>query len=306
MWYADVDGDGHAGPEGVWACAAPAPEFTDLVGIDCDDGDALVYPGASETCDGRANDCDAVGWAPENEMGTALLVEFTEGGPVRSDLTATLKTGSSKSPARLEFAPGSDTELNFCAGLHHVSIVARSAHMTVTGPYEGRAMLSASGAARVIEALDSSVEVRAVTLSNGSADVGGGIFAQASSIDLDGVLLVGNVAELGGGIAAVESTVRIANSHLVDNEAESGGAAYIRNGELILQQSFIASNVADVGGGLLLDAGAAEAWVQSQDAAWSDNSPEDIRIATGTEALALAAPNGPFACVASPGGSRCE
>jgi len=40
----DVDGDGHASPEAG--------------GGDCDDGDATVYPRATEICDGLDNDCD--------------------------------------------------------------------------------------------------------------------------------------------------------------------------------------------------------------------------------------------------------
>ncbi|UCF09888.1 MAG: thrombospondin type 3 repeat-containing protein, partial [Candidatus Bipolaricaulota bacterium] len=43
--YTDGDGDGHALPP---------------CGDDCDDGNSLVFPGATETCDGVDNDCDGV------------------------------------------------------------------------------------------------------------------------------------------------------------------------------------------------------------------------------------------------------
>lgn len=44
---ADADGDGHYPPD---SCKTPND--------DCDDGDPATYPGASEICDGKDNDCD--------------------------------------------------------------------------------------------------------------------------------------------------------------------------------------------------------------------------------------------------------
>jgi hypothetical protein len=37
---------------------------------DCDDADADIYPGASQICDGKNNDCDDVNWptVPSNEI----------------------------------------------------------------------------------------------------------------------------------------------------------------------------------------------------------------------------------------------
>jgi hypothetical protein len=57
LWYADGDGDG-AGDALVTeeACAAPAGFVGS--GLDCDDADAGVFPGADEVCDGVDQDCD--------------------------------------------------------------------------------------------------------------------------------------------------------------------------------------------------------------------------------------------------------
>ncbi len=57
-FYADGDGDGHAGTTAaVRACAAPAGYASSA--DDCDDGDAASYPGAAETpADGVDQDCD--------------------------------------------------------------------------------------------------------------------------------------------------------------------------------------------------------------------------------------------------------
>ncbi|MDP2310681.1 MAG: MopE-related protein [Pseudomonadota bacterium] len=56
-WYADADEDGYGEGEPLAACDAPAG----FVGNDedCDDTDATVGPGATETCNAVDDDCDA-------------------------------------------------------------------------------------------------------------------------------------------------------------------------------------------------------------------------------------------------------
>ena len=57
-WYRDGDGDGFGDPESV-SIACSAPPGTTGVGGDCDDTDATVSPGATETWyDGVDQDCD--------------------------------------------------------------------------------------------------------------------------------------------------------------------------------------------------------------------------------------------------------
>jgi hypothetical protein len=56
-FYDDADGDGHGSPiGGVQDCAPPAGLV--VLGDDCDDDDASVYPGADERCGGGDEDCD--------------------------------------------------------------------------------------------------------------------------------------------------------------------------------------------------------------------------------------------------------
>ena len=57
VWYLDADMDGFAGATfTVLACAAPPGYLVDAT--DCDDLDALAYPGADEICNGADDDCD--------------------------------------------------------------------------------------------------------------------------------------------------------------------------------------------------------------------------------------------------------
>jgi len=56
-YYADSDNDGFGDPlNTVESCSRPSGYVND--DSDCDDSDAGVYPGASETCDGVDNDCN--------------------------------------------------------------------------------------------------------------------------------------------------------------------------------------------------------------------------------------------------------
>jgi hypothetical protein len=57
VWYADSDLDGYGdATSAALACTAPSGTVADAA--DCNDDDAAVNPGATETCDGRDDDCD--------------------------------------------------------------------------------------------------------------------------------------------------------------------------------------------------------------------------------------------------------
>ena len=66
-WYADTDGDAYGDALVTYAaCAQPSGYESD--NTDCDDTDATIYPGASETAyDGVDNDCDGLD-APDDDL----------------------------------------------------------------------------------------------------------------------------------------------------------------------------------------------------------------------------------------------
>jgi hypothetical protein len=57
LWYADLDADGFGDP-GLSTLACTAPPGWLAEASDCNDADAGVFPGASEICNGRDDDCD--------------------------------------------------------------------------------------------------------------------------------------------------------------------------------------------------------------------------------------------------------
>ena len=59
-WYPDADDDGYGNPDSaVISCEAPVGSYVDVEG-DCEDGNAAIFPGADELCDGIDNDCDVL------------------------------------------------------------------------------------------------------------------------------------------------------------------------------------------------------------------------------------------------------
>jgi hypothetical protein len=83
LWYADRDVDGFGAGEPVDptpTCEAPGPDLRpDWVGLDCDDAEPTVYPGAEEICedgidqdcDGRDGGCDFVMFVTDATIGSA-------------------------------------------------------------------------------------------------------------------------------------------------------------------------------------------------------------------------------------------
>ena len=76
IWYADLDGDGAYGDTiTVEDCDAPSGYGTKAT--DCDDVDSTSFPGASELCDDRDNDCD--GATDESAIDTTTFYKDGDG-----------------------------------------------------------------------------------------------------------------------------------------------------------------------------------------------------------------------------------
>ena len=66
-YYRDADGDTYGDPGDVTTATSQPPGYVSTSG-DCNDDDNTVYPGASELCDGKDNDCDT-----QTDEGCTLL-----------------------------------------------------------------------------------------------------------------------------------------------------------------------------------------------------------------------------------------
>jgi hypothetical protein len=84
-WYADADLDGYGdATASTIACYAPSGMVAD--NTDCDDTDVLLYPGATEACNGIDDDCD--GAIDEGAPGSATWYNDIDGDGYGDDATA--------------------------------------------------------------------------------------------------------------------------------------------------------------------------------------------------------------------------
>ena len=90
VWHLDQDGDGWGSPdETVVACEQPDNAVGPDVAADCDDDDGAVFPGATEVCNERDDDCDEV-----VDEGTQSTFYVDLDGDGWGDLTATTEACS--------------------------------------------------------------------------------------------------------------------------------------------------------------------------------------------------------------------
>ncbi len=105
-YYVDGDGDGYGstGTVTLESCLAAAPVGYSINSIDCNDGNATVYPGAVELADGLDNNCDGF---IDSVVGTSapLLYIQVYPNPVQHQLTVS-STFESRLDARIVNAFG--------------------------------------------------------------------------------------------------------------------------------------------------------------------------------------------------------
>ena len=123
-WYVDDDGDGY-GVDAATVQACEAPSGYVATDDDCDDGNATVFPGADEYCNGLDDDCDGdvdedtldaeTRWYPDADGDGygdpgEVLIQCTQPDGYVLDATDCNDADASTHPGATEYCDGTDND----------------------------------------------------------------------------------------------------------------------------------------------------------------------------------------------------
>ncbi len=258
LYYTDADADTYG--TGTGTCTSGGGRVAN--DDDCDDSLDTVYPGATEVCDGEANDCTTAGtWSAADED---LLVSFVSPSGDWSDVSASFDE---------TFALAVNLESGtyyVCGGTYYAKLIASTDTTEVIGVYGAAetTIQNNSGAGSTVSITNGSVNLSGLTITGGrgSSGFGGGVIANltgtaASAVPhvvIEDCVLTGNTATKGGGVASYNNSwVKLVRTTVEANTATDGGGVYAHAGaDVTLEDSFVEGNSATTdGGGLYLDDG---------------------------------------------------
>jgi hypothetical protein len=259
LYYADADSDGYGG--GTGDCSIT----TGLTAAeDCNDDSAYAYPGATEICDGIANDCDTeASWTEADEDG---VVTYFAADGTWTDLSSTFGAAST-TVVSLESAG----TYNLCAGTYTAKLVGSNDTVDLVGVYgaDVTTLDPTSTTGAVVTIVDGQVTMSGLTITGGYGTnpngYGGGIYVTAASarayptLTLEDVVVTGNSSTYYGGGIAVYSygILSMLRTEVSDNTSNEGGGIWVAgNASLDAEDCDIHDNTAAAsGGGLYLDQG---------------------------------------------------
>jgi hypothetical protein len=250
-WYRDSDGDGY-GLSGSSTVSCNQPTGYASRSADCDDGDAAINPGAAELCDGVDNNCDG-------SDDSANTVTFVAGSGAITDLSTTLRGGSTGSP--VSYRLGSAGTLTFCPGIYYVNLELAGSSVSLVGSDgAGSTTLSGGGAGSIVTTASnaSSVRLEGLTLQRGDAPLGGAFVSNNAGLSLEiyDCAFDSNDATSGGAIAVEGASIYVENSSFDDNQADNyGGVLYAVDSDVELVDCTLDANAAAQGGALYLEGG---------------------------------------------------
>jgi uncharacterized repeat protein (TIGR01451 family) len=133
--------------------------------------------------------------------------------------------------------------------------------LTITGPGAEQLAVSGANAYRVFAVNDgATVTITGVTVQDGSATYGGGVFVYQGSATLSGIQVVSNSANSGGGVFVWNGSATLNGVQVANNSASTygGGGVYVYQGSVTLSGTQMVSNsAAYYGGGVYVDRGSA-------------------------------------------------
>lgn len=260
LYYADADGDDFGDEAAVGDCVATGLTNNE----DCDDSNEMIYPGATDYCDGEANDCTTAGtWTSADENRT---VAFVSTGDVWSDVSSTFAATSSESTV-VNLESGT---YNFCAGTYYTRILASGDTTDIVGIYGADATTLQNGwpSGAVVTVGNGQVLLSGFTVTGGKggSGFGGGILGNVTStapaaphLEVEDCIVTGNTATRGGGVSSYgNGWIKLVRTTVEGNSATTDGGGIHANGgaDVTLEDSIVQDNSATGdGGGIFLDTG---------------------------------------------------
>jgi hypothetical protein len=245
-WYQDHDGDGHGDPDvALTACAVTSGWVVD--DTDCDDGDATIYEGAFERCDGLDTDCD--GTVPEDEqdvdgdgvMGCAGDCDDSDMASGTDCFACSTYVPHDQPTIQDAIDSASDGDvvcvdagtyvenIDFLGKAIHLYGLQAAALTIIDGGGVDSVVKCVSG-----EGADTVLE--GFTISNGFGELGGGVRVEGSSPTLTRLIVSGNETERGGdgaGIYLYQSSSSLTHLDVSSNTAgldgDGGGVALVES-----------------------------------------------------------------------------
>jgi uncharacterized repeat protein (TIGR01451 family) len=151
--------------------------------------------------------------------------------------------------------PGHDTiDFGITGAIVLTDSLVISDDLTVTGP--GADQLDISGAnSHQVFAIGGStaVTITGLTVRDGKASFGGGVYVYQGSARLNGVQVISNSAFSGGGVYVYGGSATLSGTQVVSNSAKYGGGLYVWNSDATLTVSggeVISNSASDDGGGV--------------------------------------------------------
>ncbi len=245
MWYVDEDGDGFgdSGDEVGPSCEATDGYVANYA--DCDDGDSLVFPGATEDCDGVDNNCDG-----EADEGAATYVATggsEDGTGSVDDPMVSIQSAIESGAACISVGPGVYKEnLRVVDGPLWLFGADGSADTVIDAEYSGSALF-------VGDRSGEDISISGFTLQNGDTNYGGGLYVFDSVVSFSDMLLTGNWADYDGGAIYLDnSTVSFDGLVVTDNLANQGAGMNLYDSVATVTDGSFTDNEAYYGGALVL------------------------------------------------------
>ena len=250
-YYQDADGDGFGTDPAELCPDAAGPDWIDThAGLDCDDSDPQIHPGATERCNAVDDDCDPA----TDETGAVRFVDFTG---------ETYDWGAGVLTGQVGFIRPGTVEL--CHGTHPMTLrpraelsiraaAAATDRPRITGaPHGGPALLLRDdGLAVTLDGVDlHGGRGTAVVLGEGSG--GGAIECDTDgTLDLFDTTVTGGEADVGGSVLVRGGCILTATEVVVEGGTATwaGGLVAVLAGAATFVDSDLSTGTAPVGGGV--------------------------------------------------------